>query len=198
MSRLLDKILVVDVESTCWEGGYPQKGQMSEIIEVGLCSLDIVQLRREDKCAIMVKPMKSHINEFCTELTSITPDMVEYAKPLSNACAILEKEYDSRQRMWASWGDYDRNQFQRNCNEYGIRYPFGPTHLNVRTLFSITLGMNHKLELDQAFRHLGWKLDGPLHRGVDDAWNTAKILAWLLNHGRNSVEDSIKSSSAES
>ena len=157
---------------------------MSEIIEVGLCSLDVNNLRREDRCSIMVKPMKSHINEFCTELTSITPEMVEFSKPLSNACAILEKEYDSQKRMWASWGDYDRNQFQRNCKEYRIRYPFGPTHLNVRTLFSITLGVNRKLELDEAFRYLGWELDGPLHRGVDDAWNTAKILKWLLSQGR--------------
>lgn len=188
MSRILDKILVVDIESTCWEGGYPQRGQMSEIIEVGICCLDINHLRREDRCSIMVKPMKSHINEFCTQLTSITPDMVEHSKPLANACAILEKEYDSRQRMWASWGDYDRGQFQRNCKEYGLRYPFGPTHLNVKTLFSITLGLNRKMDLDEAFRHLGWELDGPLHRGVDDAWNTAKVLGWLLKHGRKSCQ----------
>lgn len=185
MSRSLDKILVVDIESTCWEGGYAQRGQISEIIEVGLCTLDVSKLRREDKCAIMVKPMKSRISEFCSELTSITPDMVELAKPLANACSTLEKEYDSRQRMWASWGDYDRNQFQKNCKEYGLRYPFGPTHLNVKTLFSITLGMNRKLDLDEAFRYLGWELEGPLHRGVDDAWNTAKLLSWLLKRGRD-------------
>ena len=139
MSRSLDKILVIDIESTCWEGGYPPRGQVSEIIEVGLCVLDMPKLGREDKCSILVKPMKSRIGDFCTGLTSITSEMVELAKPLANACSVLEKEYDSRQRMWASWGDYDRNQFQKNCKEYGIRYPFGPTHLNVKTLFSIYL-----------------------------------------------------------
>lgn len=184
MSRLLDKILVVDVESTCWEGGYPQRGQMSEIIEVGICTLDVASLRRQDKASIMVKPMKSIINDFCTQLTSITPEMVELAKPLSNACSVLEKEYETRQRIWASWGDYDRNQFHRNCKEYGLRYPFGPTHINVRTLFSITLGLGRKFELDGAFKYLGWELEGPLHRGVDDAWNTAKLLSWLLKRGR--------------
>ena len=51
------------------------------------------------------------------------------------------------------------------------------------------MGLNRKLELDQAFRHLGWELDGPLHRGVDDAWNTAKLLAWLLKRGRHSSSD---------
>ena len=99
MSRSLDKILVVDIESTCWEGGYPQRGQISEIIEIGVCTLDVLKLRREEKCSILVKPMKSRINDFCTSLTSITPEMVELAKPLGNACSVLEKEYDSRQRM---------------------------------------------------------------------------------------------------
>lgn len=190
MTRRLDKILVIDIESTCWEGGYPQRGQISEIIEVGICTLDVATLRRADKCSIMVKPLKSRINEFCTKLTSITPQMVEYAKPLSNACSTLEKEYQSRQRMWASWGDYDRNQFQRNCRDYNLRYPFGPTHLNIKTLFAAMLGMNRKLDLDAAFRHLGWTLDGPLHRGVDDAWNSARILAWLLEKGRSPASES--------
>ena len=115
MARSLSKILVIDIESTCWDGGYAPRGQVSEIIEVGLCVLDSKTLKRGEKRAIMVKPMKSHINEFCTGLTSITPEMVELAKPLSNACAVLEKEYESRQCLMASWGDYDRKQFERNC-----------------------------------------------------------------------------------
>lgn len=186
MARSLSKILVIDIESTCWDGGYAPRGQVSEIIEVGLCILDSKTLKRGEKRAIMVKPMKSHINEFCTGLTSITPDMVELAKPLSNACAVLEKEYESRQCLMASWGDYDRKQFERNCSDYNLRFPFGPTHLNIKNLFSLALGLDRELELDVAFEHLGWELDGPLHRGVDDAWNTAKILAWLLEKHRTS------------
>ena len=184
MARSLSKILVIDIESTCWDGGYAPRGQVSEIIEVGLCVLDSKTLKRGEKRAIMVKPMKSHINEFCTGLTSITPEMVELAKPLSNACAVLEKEYESRQCLMASWGDYDRKQFERNCSDYNLRFPFGPTHLNIKNLFSLALGLDRELELDVAFERLGWDLDGPLHRGVDDAWNTAKLLAWLLEKHR--------------
>lgn len=187
MARKLDQILVIDIESTCWDGGYAPRGQISEIIEVGLCMVDTRSLKRGEKRSIMVKPMKSHINEFCTGLTSITPEMVERKRPLSNACAVLEKEYESRKRLMASWGDYDRKQFERNCGDYNLRYPFGPTHLNVKTLFSLTLGLDNELDLDAAFAHLGWELDGPLHRGVDDAWNTAKILIWLLDRGRTPV-----------
>lgn len=40
MSINLDKILVIDVESTCWERE-PPPGQRSEIIEVGITLFDI-------------------------------------------------------------------------------------------------------------------------------------------------------------
>ena len=36
MSGKLDKILVVDIEATCWEGK-PPAGEQNEIIEVGIC-----------------------------------------------------------------------------------------------------------------------------------------------------------------
>ena len=45
MARKLDRILVVDVEATCWEGD-PPPGQISEILEIGLCVLDVATLMR--------------------------------------------------------------------------------------------------------------------------------------------------------
>ena len=41
----LDQILVVDVESTCWDGP-PPEGEESEIIEVGLCMVEVQSLTR--------------------------------------------------------------------------------------------------------------------------------------------------------
>ena len=43
MARSLDVILVVDVESACWEAE-PPEGQVSEIIEIGLCTVDVKSL----------------------------------------------------------------------------------------------------------------------------------------------------------
>ncbi|QYS89362.1 hypothetical protein [Flavobacterium davisii] len=40
MAKLLDKILVVDIEATCWEGKLPE-GMISDIIEIGVCLLDV-------------------------------------------------------------------------------------------------------------------------------------------------------------
>jgi inhibitor of KinA sporulation pathway (predicted exonuclease) len=183
MAKRLDLALVIDVESTCWDT-HPPRGMISEIIEIGLCTVDLWTLERREKRSLMVRPMRSAVSEFCTDLTSITPDMVENAEPLSAAIRIMTRDYDSRHRLFASWGDYDRGQFQRNCQTYGLEYPFGPTHLNVKNLFAIGYGLSRELGIDSAFHRLGLTLEGTHHRGVDDAWNIAHLLCLLLRRVR--------------
>jgi inhibitor of KinA sporulation pathway (predicted exonuclease) len=186
MSKKLDRALVIDVESTCWQQA-PPRGQISEIIEVGLCVVDLHLLRRIERRSLMVKPMMSEVSEFCTELTGITAEMVQDAPPLSEAIRILRDQYRSADRLFASWGDYDRDQFQRNCQTYDLKYPFGPTHLNIKNLFSTSLGLKRELALDEACDRLGLTMEGTHHRGVDDAWNIARVFCMLLNRARRSA-----------
>lgn len=183
MARSLDVILVVDLESTCWEGS-PPPDQSSEIIEVGLCTIDLETLTRTEKRSILVKPVQSEISRFCTELTTLTSDMFAEAGSLADAIRILQKEYGSQDRLWASWGDYDRRQFERVCQDQNVEYPFGPSHLNVKSLFAAAMGSGHELGLDGAYKHLGLTMEGTHHRGDDDAWNIAEILCRLLDSMR--------------
>ncbi len=111
-------ILVVDLESTRWEGP-PPLGQVSEIIEIGVCTVDVASLERVEKRSILIKPVKSEVSEFCTRLTTLTAAHLREAGSLADATRILKKELFSQERLWASWGDYDRRQFERACNEQG-------------------------------------------------------------------------------
>lgn len=183
MARKLDKILVVDVESTCWDGP-PPEGEESEIIEIGLCVIDLDTLTRKSKYSILVKPERSTISSFCTDLTTLTPEMFDDAGTLSDACKRLKKDFSSKDRLWASWGDYDRRQFERVCQTAGVGYPFGMTHLNAKTLFAVSLGLDHEVGLDRAYEKLGLAMEGIHHRGDDDAWNIADILCRLLGETR--------------
>lgn len=187
MARRLDQVLVIDVESTCWNRFEIPVGEISEIIEIGLCLVDLASLERSGKRSIMIRPQRSQVSPFCTELTSITQEMVDSAPPLKKGLAILRDEYDCENRVFASWGDYDRNQFHRNCQSFGLKYPFGPTHLNVKTLFSMAFGLPRELDLDEALNHVGLKMEGSHHRGVDDAWNIAKLFALLIKRTRKGV-----------
>lgn len=51
----LDRIVVVDIEATCWEDG-PPPGQTNDIIEVGVALLDVASLTVGDKHSILVRP----------------------------------------------------------------------------------------------------------------------------------------------
>ncbi|MBI3240111.1 MAG: exonuclease domain-containing protein, partial [Flavobacteriia bacterium] len=123
MAKLLDKITVVDIEATCWNGNAPE-GMVSDIIEIGICLLDVNTGEISDNRGIIVKPERSTVSDFCTELTTITPELVDREGiSYKEACAILRKEYQTQSRAWASFGAYDLKQFQRQCGDLGIGYP---------------------------------------------------------------------------
>ena len=179
MARKLDQIIVIDVEATCWEGN-PPPGQESEIIEIGVCPVEVATGRRLEKRSILVRPERSRVSPFCTQLTTLTEEQVAAGVPFAEACQTLRKEYQTRDRLWASFGDYDRNQFERQCGSARVAYPFGPGHLNVKTLFALSRALPHEVGMAQALELLGVELEGTHHRGGDDAWNIAGILAALL------------------
>jgi len=184
MSKQLDKILIIDIEATCWKGKIP-KGQQNEIIEIGICVLDTASGERVASDSILVKP-KSEISEFCTELTTLTrADVENQGICFEEACAVLKNEYLSKQYTWASYGDYDRRQFERECQEKQVGYPFGTSHINIKNLLALTQSWKREVGMATALERLALPLEGTHHRGVDDARNIAGILAWLLKSVRN-------------
>lgn len=181
MARQLDTLIIVDLEATCWQGD-PPDGMSNEIIEIGVCTYDLGAGARVDKRSILVTPRDSSVSAFCTQLTTLTQEQVDGGVDLSEACRVLKKEYQSKQRLWASWGDYDRRQLERECRSKGIGYPFGPTHLNLKTLFALSFGLDHEVGMDHALDHCGLELEGTHHRGDDDAWNIGAIFDHLRGH----------------
>jgi len=183
MAKRLDQILVIDLEATCWEGE-PPEGQEREIIEIGLCVLDVASGQRLETRSILVRPEHSTISDYCTRLTTLTQQEVDQGLSLPAACHLLSDKYRSQERLWASYGDYDREQFQRSCAAHGVEYPFGSGHINVKSLFAVIHNLKREVALDEAMEMMGWPLEGILHRGSDDAWNIARLLGDILLKAR--------------
>lgn len=183
MARLLDQIIIVDVESTCWEGS-PPPGQASDIIEIGITRLDTATGERFDKRSIMVRPSRSTVSPFCTQLTTLTQADVDAGVSFEAACKLVLKDYTTKERAWASYGDYDRKQFERCCMAASTQSPFGASHINVKTLFALARGLKHEVGMAAALEMIGAPLEGTHHRGGDDAWNIAAILSSLLLSAR--------------
>jgi inhibitor of KinA sporulation pathway (predicted exonuclease) len=183
VARRLDQIVVIDVEATCWEGP-PPEGQESEIIEIGICTLDVASGRRLERQSILVRPERSTVSPFCATLTTLTQEQADAGMNFAEGCALLQHAYRTRNRLWASYGDYDRRQFERQCAATGTPYPFGASHLNVKSLFAVMRGLRHEIGMEEALRLLDLPLDGTHHRAGDDAWNIGGVLAALIMAGR--------------
>ena len=183
MAKKLDQILVIDLEATCWQGD-PPEGQESDIIEIGICTLEVATGRRLDRASIIVRPERSAVSAYCTTLTTLTQEEVEQGISLREASNLLQTRYGSKERLWASFGDYDRLMFQQECETHGVEYPFGKGHINVKSLFAVAQNLHRELPLDKAMAWLDFPLEGHHHRGEDDAWNIARILGHLLLRAR--------------
>jgi inhibitor of KinA sporulation pathway (predicted exonuclease) len=179
MAQRLDEIVVIDVEATCWQGP-PPPGQIQEIIEVGVCRLDAATLARGGRESLLVRPTRSTVSPYCTTLTTLTGEQVAAGGSFGEACAALAGRHGTRQRAWASWGDFDRNLFAAQCAREQIPSPFGPTHLNVKHLFALAYRLPHEVGMKQALERAGLPHEGTHHRGGDDAWNIAALLGQLI------------------
>lgn len=184
MSKNLDRIIVIDIEATCWENS-PPPGEENEIIEIGICPVDIATGERSSKESILVKPERSRVSEFCTKLTTLTQAEVDRGISFKAACGMLKSKYLTHQRVWASYGNYDRRQFERQCQSQQISYPFNPRHINIKTLLAIVYSLPREVGMAEALEILQLPLEGTHHRGVDDAWNIAAIFSNLLLKTRN-------------
>ncbi|MEU1179870.1 3'-5' exonuclease [Streptomyces sp. NPDC005820] len=175
---------VIDVEATCWDG-QPPPGSVNEIIEIGLTVVDLRARRRVSRHGILVRPTRSTVSPFCTELTGLTQADVERGMTFAEACRLLVDEHGAAERPWASWGDYDRRQFARQSQADRVAYPFGyPVergHTNAKAVFTTARGLRRKPGMSQALQIAGLPLEGRHHRGEDDAWNIAALVLDLLD-----------------
>lgn len=177
---------VIDVEATCWDGPVPP-GAVNEIIEIGLTVVDVRARRRVSRHRVLVRPTRSAVSAFCTELTGLTQAEVDGGVSFAEACRVLAEEYGAGDRPWASWGEYDRRQFARQCRAEGVEYPFGSaaghSHTNAKAVFAQARGLPRMCGMAQALQIAGLPLEGRHHRGEDDAWNIAALVLGLLDAG---------------
>lgn len=96
--KTTDEIVIIDLEATCWENDRIPAGQKTDIIEIGICELNRTTQEISKKQSIYVIPERSEINKFCTNLTGITPQLIEEKGIyFEEACEKIKDEYHSAQ-----------------------------------------------------------------------------------------------------
>ena len=177
-----DYYLIVDLEATCSDDGAVPRQEM-EIIEIGAVLMSTKTLQVEDEFQTFVRPVRHPVlTDFCTRLTTITQEQVDSAPVFIDALMHFTKWAKRHgSTRFCSWGNYDRNQFHQDCEQHRIDFPFNNGHLNLKQAFTDEMGTRKRFAMNAAMKKLGLEHEGTLHRGIDDARNTARIVRALLS-----------------
>lgn len=176
-------LLVIDVECTCSDSRTPEPAQVGpeemEIIELGAV---IATPAGEvlDRFGRLVRPLERPVlTDFCRGLTSIRQADVDAAQPLATVLrelAIWLTATMPRISVWASWGDFDRKQLERERRRKELPSPIADLpHINLKAGFA----KQHRCKqvgMAKALEMAGLPLVGQQHRGLDDATNIARLI----------------------
>jgi inhibitor of KinA sporulation pathway (predicted exonuclease) len=173
----LDRLVVFDLEETCWDGP-PPEGQSAEIVEIGVAELLLDGEPAIGRTmSILVRPVRSSVSAFCTALTGITATEVRrQGRPLAEALATLSKAFGAAGKTWAAWGRDDRT-LARDCEMAGLATPAFGGFIDLGAAWGLLAGTGAAPGLDSALAALGLEFEGRRHRATDDAVNTARVAA---------------------
>ncbi len=166
------RYVIVDLEGTCCDPPDESiKPNARETIEIGAVMIDCDKRKIIKEFQSFVRPVQNpKLTEFCTELTKIQQSDVDSAPLFPQAFSkfLAWASCDG----FASWGRYDREQFQRDCKFHKLPYPLR-WHVNFAGVTKKALGT---LSQGRAMKALGIQREGTHHRGIDDARTIAIAL----------------------
>jgi len=174
----MDNWLIIDLEATTDEGGWPVEDM--EIVEIGasLVNADGHELGHFKR---FVRPTRRpSLTAFCRELTHITQTSIDSAATLPSVWEEFERwlrPHRGRLAGWASWGDYDRRQLEQEWRHHGLSSSLATTpHLNLKQRFADARHLTRPVGLKAALQLAGMHFQGRQHRALEDARNTARLL----------------------
>lgn len=178
----MDIWLVIDLEATTEEGGWPIKDM--EIIEIG-ASLVNEDGHEIDHFQRFVKPQRRpYLTSFCKDLTHISQPDIDAAESMSSVWMQFEHWLQPhRQRLagWTSWGEYDRRQLELEWQRHGLISSLTmSSHTNLKQRFAEARQLKRAVGLKTALHLAGLRFQGQQHRALEDARNTARLLPLIL------------------
>jgi inhibitor of KinA sporulation pathway (predicted exonuclease) len=172
------RIVVVDVEATCWKKGVFSRKK--ETIEIGAVRLLLARAQSTwPEFQTFVRPQRlPRLSNFCRELTGTTQRDVDAAPTFPEALRLfLEWSQPSERVVLATWSHYDLWQLDLDLQAHGLPKLAFPV-LDVKKLAARIVGSK---SFEETVRDLAPdSLAMPRHRAIADARRTARILYRLM------------------
>lgn len=222
--QCFDSFLCLDFESTCINADDPtlqnplgiEKHQLrwlypNEIIEWPVVLLqwristhgDRWELFEVDRYRRFVRPVwRPLLSKFCMELTGISQEDVDQAKPLSQVMKDFDENFvkphklftPQNRTVWVTDGPWDfRDHFVKSTYLAGIhinslpRYLRSPiSFIDLRHLLKVFIPdicpfpIPPSLSLVDTMSAFGLEFQGNLHSGIDDAYNLSRLLCEMV------------------
>ncbi|GKV26283.1 hypothetical protein SLEP1_g35616 [Rubroshorea leprosula] len=194
--------VVIDFEATCDRERIPHP---QEIIEFPSVLVNSMTGQVEDFFQIYVRPTYNQLlSDFCKQLTGIQQTQVDKGVLLSEALLrhdrwLEEKGIKQTNFAIVTWSNWDcRVMLESECRFKRIRKPpYFNRWINLKVPFHEVYG-GVKCNLKGAVEMAGLTWEGRAHCGLDDAKNTARLLAHLMHRGfRLSITNSLLRQSAD-
>ncbi|XP_063885772.1 3'-5' exoribonuclease 1-like [Scylla paramamosain] len=188
-----DYYLVIDFEATCDEHQNPTTYR-HEIIEFPAQLVSTKKGQIINHFHSYVRPLiNPRLTNFCTNLTGITQDKVNFAPTFPEVLKQFEAWLEDRgltssetKMTVLTDGPWDMGRFlYQQCSISGVPYPsWGKQWINIRKSFC-NFHKTKKMCLKDMLNHLGMRFQGQPHSGLDDSKNIARVAIRLLKDGAN-------------
>lgn len=193
MTSKYPDICVLDFEATCEEG---VKHFGHEIIEFPSVLLRW-NVEKENYVKIsefqeFVLPLKNpELTDFCKKLTGIKQEWVDAGSDFPDVInahlqwLVQESIGEGREVMIMTCGWWDLcEMLPLDCQRWSLfPEPVYRTVFNVKMAFLEHTGLTKGYGMARMLDHLGIKLEGRHHSGIDDCRNIAKIIIKLIDQG---------------
>lgn len=173
-----NRIVCFDLEMCCWDKSI--RKTTGEIIEIGLAEIDLIENAIVKRAQYYVKPDTDEISEYCSNLTGITPNIInKKGRPLEHVLKSVMKNFSTKQKVFAAWG-YDDVVLRNECKKKNLQYPIRE-YINLATLFKINKRIsNGRIGQRAAMEQLDIQWQGTQHSGYVDAYNLALLAKKIL------------------
>lgn len=170
------KLIVFDLEATCWENASSDQKDQMETIEIGAVETDAEFNPTGREFQAFIKPVATqYLSDFCKSLTSITQEQVDGAEYFGTVFRNFLEWAEFPKNRFISWGHYDYNQLDKDCKRAAMEMFDKRFHKNGKELFKDYTGRMGK-GLGTELKKRNIKFQGTAHRGIDDARMISKLL----------------------
>jgi inhibitor of KinA sporulation pathway (predicted exonuclease) len=175
--------IVLDLEwNQCPDGKEKENKKLPfEIIEIGAVKLDS-NYKKVSEFSELIKPSVYDSIHFKTkEVIKVNMEELNEGRTFPQVCTSF-LEWCGHDFIFATWGNMDLTELQRNMSYYNMEYnfPFPFKYYDVQKVFSLFFeGIKTRHTLEYAVTFLNIKIDQEFHKAIFDAEYTVRILSLI-------------------